>query len=174
MDSILIVGIPRSGTTSLLKSISTYYKLKQIFEPTYEELTNVDVGGSVVKICAGYWFKRDQILEQINRFDKVVLLTRRDLKSAAESLYVLKNHNNRIINKQWSIRNIPNIDKEYSQQKESHEIIKELSEITSIEINYYEDLYSVKKLKDESIGLNPEWLESRHKLRRDQVNRTLI
>ncbi len=174
MRNILIVGIPRSGTTNLLKSLSLFYKYKAVFEPTYEELKEMDVDKKVVKVIAGPWFPNKYLIEQSKRFDGTIIISRRDLKSSAESLYVMRNYNDRIVNRQWSNEFIPEKIKEYDEQKLSDKLLHEFSKSVSIDVNYYEDVYKNKKLNDDRFGLHPEPLDSSHKLRRIRNKKTFI
>lgn len=174
MRNILIVGIPRSGTTNLLKSLSLFYKYKAVFEPTYEELKEMDIDKKVVKVIAGPWFPNKLLIEQSKRFDGVVIISRKDLRSSAESLYVMRTYNDRIVNRQWSNEFIPENIKEYDEQVLSDKMLHEFARTLSIDVNYYEDVYSKKKLNDGKFGLHPEPLHDRNKLRRIRNQKTFI
>ena len=95
---ILIFASPRSGSTELSYALSKSLKYKYSFEPfnpkktkdLTEEQIN-DIGNNIpdnilIKVMSLHrprkWF-----LNYINKFDKVIYLTRKDTKSAIESLH---------------------------------------------------------------------------------------
>lgn len=143
---ILIISLPRTGSTSLLRKLSKEWNLKSVFEPFDGSNRNPYKGEDnvVVKsiIC-----HRDDNRELVKGFDKVVLLSRKDLKECAES------HSYRIHN---SKRGFTSLDEYYweAAPKELYELcysnvvkwdteLKELSEEIGVPITYYEDIYDV-------------------------------
>ena len=88
---ILIVGTPRSGTTSLLNVLSNACKLNKVFEPFNYDIPNnykfpFDLENSIVKLCPfqtpkeygthSDFFKF--VKEYYLGFDKTILITRKD------------------------------------------------------------------------------------------------
>ena len=49
-----------------------------------------------------------------------------------------------------------------------------LQDSYSIDVNYYEDVYTKKKLNDDKFGLHPELLHDRNKLRRIRNQKTFL
>jgi hypothetical protein len=91
---VLLITLPRTGSTSLLKKISEEQNLNPISEPFN------DVNGNLEKYKDYNWENMNNIcvkthinhkdvtfyLEFIKFFDEVVLLSRKDLNACAESL----------------------------------------------------------------------------------------
>jgi hypothetical protein len=141
---ILIISLPRTGSTSLLYKIANEKNLKPFFEPfdgTNRVIYNNE-DNSVVKtiIC-----HHKNNLELISKFDEVILLNRRNLKELIEShsyqTYFSKkgyNSNNPYVYKQppQEIINLCTSD-----ILNWNEEIKYLSEIAKIPITYYEDIF---------------------------------
>ncbi len=141
---ILIISLPRTGSTSLLYKIAKERNLKPFFEPfdgTNRVIYNNE-DNSVVKtiIC-----HHKNNLELISKFDEVILLNRRNIKELIEShsyqTYFSKkgyNSNNGYVYKEppQEIINLCTSD-----ILNWNEEIKYLSEITKIPITYYEDMF---------------------------------
>jgi len=141
---ILIISLPRTGSTSLLYKIANEKNLKPFFEPfdgTNRVIYNNE-DNSVVKtiIC-----HHKNNLELISKFDEVILLNRRNLKELIEShsyqTYFSKkgyNSNNGYVYKEppQEIINLCTSD-----ILNWNEEIKYLSEIAKIPITYYEDIF---------------------------------
>lgn len=142
---ILIIALPRTGSTSLMHRLANEKHLKPFFEPfdgTNRVIYN-NQNNSVVKtiIC-----HHKNNLELINKFDEVILLNRKNLKELIESHsyqtyfskrgydsnshYVYKTPPQDVINLCTS--DILNWNEE----------INYLSDITKIPITYYEDIYN--------------------------------
>jgi len=143
---ILIIALPRTGSTSLLKKISKDRNLKSFFEPfdgTSRVIYNNE-DNSVVKTIISH---HQNNLELINNFDEIILLNRRNLKELIEShsyqTYFLKtgyNSNNPYVYKEppEEIINLCTSD-----ILNWNEEMRHLSEITKIPITYYEDIYNI-------------------------------
>ena len=83
---ILIISNSRSGSTNLMKSISSYYDIPCIFEPFKDE-TPVDVEGDVIIKTLINHHTYEFFYHFAGYFDKVILLSRRDIIAMSESLY---------------------------------------------------------------------------------------
>jgi hypothetical protein len=136
---ILIVGSPRSGTSSLLRAISIAGNLKYVFEPFNYILKNTkpypfNIENSIVKICPFqtpkeygtnydfYKFIKEYHLE----FDKTILLTR-------------KNKEEHLLS--WHKSISKNKSETYESVSIFLDVIYELSDELSIPLNFYEELY---------------------------------
>ncbi len=153
---ILIISLPRTGSTSLLYKISKEKKLKPFFEPfdgTNRVIYN-NQNDCVVKtiIC-----HHPNNLELIKNFDEVILLNRRNLSKLIEShsyqTYFSKvegyNSNNPYVYK-TPPDEIYNLC--MSDVLNWNEELTRISEITNIPITYYEDIFdenSVNRLRTE-------------------------
>lgn len=183
-NNYLIIGIPRAGTTSLMKSIASANKLPFIYEPFRFGETITDIGNVVVKT---QFHQLDNLIYSANitiehlekcllfyiefskRFDNIILINRKDTKSQSESLSV---HHNGIdeMEKYIYYENIYG-DKAKSLHNNiellNRYLIK-LSEIIQIPIDTYEDVYFGKGLVDKSILLDMDILNTKNKYR--QIN----
>ena len=159
---VLLITLPRTGSTSLLKTISEEQKLNPISEPFN------DVNGNLEKYKDYNWKNTNDIcvkthinhkdvtfyLEFIKFFDKVILVSRRDLKACAESLsyaHHFKNFSEKYV---WSVT--PNFERTMEFVKKIDKDLHELSKLTNIDISYYEDLFDVNsedRLRSRNISI---------------------
>lgn len=154
---VLIISLPRTGSTSLMKRIAESNNLKPIFEPfgitnpTSPNL-NYDIVSDIVV--------KTMIFDTINtsddniqfytdfskKFDEVILLSRKNLKECAESLAYMEkwvgngytSHNQYV----WDESGL-NIDGKYEFVKRQNADLKKLSEILNVPITYYEDIFDI-------------------------------
>lgn len=145
---ILLITLPRTGSTSLLKNISEEQKLNSISEPFN------DINGNLEKYKDYNWKNTNNIcvkthinhkdisfyLEFIKYFDEVILLSRKDLNACAESLSYANHFQN--FTKKYEWINTPNLNHAIKLVKEFNEELEELSKLTNIKISYYEDLFN--------------------------------
>ena len=151
---VLIMAVPRSGSTSLMSSIASEKNLERIFEPfsyrVYERnLYTSDKKNVVVKLLVGQdssypkkinydrWLSWS--IEFVKEFDEVILLSRKNIKEASES------YSNALWTDNWHDKyeytSLPNIGDALNHLTESNKYLNSLSEKTSIPITYYEDIY---------------------------------
>ena len=191
---ILIIAIPRSGSTTLLKTISSMLKLKRMGEPfnegfarnvnwNYKPENNVVVK-SLINIIVPNHNTINFYKEYSKLFDKTIILSRKNTQEAAES-YAFQ---------MWTPTNIPNkwhhkynynhlgdIDKWVEFMIKNTSDLEILSKELNIEIDWYEDLYSGKKeeivrfVNKHKIDINldkfSEYLNPKHRLR--QFDKTI-
>ena len=169
---VLIIGIPRSGTTSLLNSFENqgYVKINEPYNynikksikydnPPKEvlEQDNIIVKTNVTHIP--YKWKQDWytfIIEFVKYFDKVILLDRLQFEEHLMSIMHLhfRIFKGKSVLQKWSLNDIDSNfiagylaaegDKILKRDKEQ---LKRLSEELNIPITYYEDLYSEDRIK---------------------------
>tara|TARA_B100000401_G_C52805280_1_gene720805 strand:+ start:1528 stop:2145 length:618 start_codon:yes stop_codon:yes gene_type:complete len=193
--NILIIAVPRSGSTNLLNSISSAYKFHPIFEPKPWHLykTNLEMPSDLDKRVynlnkKGRWeIKDNQVAkvishphkefpnfykEIINRYDETILLSRYDVKQQIESLAVLKNNKPGSRNpiRKWSEDELIEISPDHMKYVEDiiirdRETIEKLSKEFNLPINYYEDVYSEKCLLNKNIKLDLEYFQKTKKCR---------
>jgi hypothetical protein len=145
---VLLITLPRTGSTSLLKNLSEQYNLKVISEPFN------NVNGNLKKYKNFDWINIDNIcvkthinhksvrfyLEFIKFFDEVILLSRKDLNACAESLSYANYFKNFTEKYEWI--NTPNLNENIKLVKEFNKNLSKLSKLTNIKISYYEDLFN--------------------------------
>lgn len=154
---VLIISLPRTGSTSLMKRIASENGLRSVFEPFGE--TNPDKPNLNYDIVDDIVVKT-MIFDVINplddsiqfytefskKFNEVILLSRRNLKECAESLAYMEkwvgngytSHNQYV----WNESGL-NIDGKYEFIKKQNIDLEKLSEILNIPITYYEDIFDV-------------------------------
>jgi hypothetical protein len=151
---ILIISLPRTGSTSLLKSISKSKKLKEVFEPfdgtnrfPYDDtMDNVVVKTIVLaQKPLNVLDYNEWILEFSKKFDEVILLSRKNLIECAEShAYAVFNRNKGFTSyAPYMWEETPNFDKCYSDIIKWDTTLKILSTQLNIPITYYEDIYDL-------------------------------
>ena len=141
---ILIIALPRTGSTTLLKTLANKYNLTPIMEPQQKEGFREDEDNIVVK-CILWKIPQDDVWFNniLKKFDEVILLSRRNLKELTESLAYFK-HNRDIgfeFNMQYFWEMTPNYYDTEQQVFENNKKLIELSENIGVNITYYEDLY---------------------------------
>jgi len=146
---ILIISLPRTGSTSLLKKISKEKNLKPLFEPfdgTNRIQYKKDEDNIVVKTIVSH---HPNNLELLKNFDEVILLTRKNIGECIEShsyqtfYSKTKKYNS---NNPYVYEEVPiNVFEECKNDIINWDIqLRELSNITGISITYYEDLFNPK------------------------------
>ncbi len=156
---ILIISLPRTGSTSLLYRMADEYKVRPIFEP-FHDGTNAYYNGETVWV---YDKNENNIivktiihhhpnnLELVKEFNMIILLSRRNLKECAESnAYYFKHIQNGQNNgfrsdSPYFYENISKRELDISIDftiKWDNEL-KKLSELLNIPVTYYEDIFDV-------------------------------
>jgi hypothetical protein len=144
---ILIIALGRTGSTSLLFKLAEEYKLNVIMEPLERNLFREDEDNIIIKTLIWQipkgenedtWFKT-----LIPKFDKVILLTRKDLKSLTESLSFYRHRKNSgfFSNIPYLWEKTPNYDEIESMVINYNKILFELGNEMNIDISYYEDIF---------------------------------
>ena len=145
--SVLIISLPRAGSTSLLYKIATEKMLIPIFEPfdgtnrvKYNNQSNI-----VVKTIVPHYKDNLKLSEE---FDEIILLSRRNLLECIEShayqtyFSKVKNYNS---NNQYYYEDVPKdvFEMCYNDILKWNTELIELSDALNIPITYYEDIYDV-------------------------------
>lgn len=161
MKSCLIIASPRSGSTNLMRSIARGNKLKECFEPFGSKTSRkLRIENHCTKVIARrkpveYW------IELTNKFDKFILLSRKDIAASGASLTKLAFSDSHNPDLKWSgltEEEALHVDEYTGIVNQSVLIIKELSIALNTPINYYEDIYSNYTLIDTSINLEKSFL----------------
>ena len=159
---VLLITLPRTGSTSLLKKISKEQKLNSIGEPfnnvngNLEKYKDYD-WKNINDICVKTHINHKDVtfyLKFIKFFDEVILLSRKDLNACAESLSYANYFQNFTEKYEWI--KTPNFNENIKLVKEFNEELEKLSKLTNIKISYYEDLFDS---------------ESEYKLRKNDIKR---
>lgn len=170
MKNCLIISTPRSGSTNLMLSISSAYNLPFLFEPIINPSVNIDYK-NVTKIIVDKLQTYNNWMQFVNRYENIILLTRKDIKSAAESLNVIEETRYNINNEEWDESEIvkSKMDLYMDRMTTMTNDIIEISNILNLPVNYYEDVYSKKRLVDSSIKLDLSFFSSDLKLRKKHI-----
>jgi len=185
---ILIISGPRTGSTNLMKSISSAYNKRKRFEPDIlKKQPPYDSSKDVVKFIP-IWEKHfyedykvfyDSVVEHIKEFNTIIILNRRNKLEQTESLYVQQTNNNKNHNVKWGLEKT--IDKESSLYKTYELYIKKLDNILdklskdlNTPIDYYEDVYKNKTLINKNIKLDLEYFKPKYKLRQEIKPKRLV
>ena len=190
---ILIISVPRSGSNTLLKTISSMLKLKKIVEPFNEVLwknvkydiipENNVVVKSLIDIVVPNHNTISFYKDYSKSFDKTILLSRKNTKELSES-YAFKIWKNNITgwHQKYNYNQLGDIDKWVESMIKNKSHIEKLSNELNIEIDWYEDLYCgdeekiVNFLNKHKINVDipefSEYLNPKHRLR--QFKKTIM
>jgi hypothetical protein len=143
--SVLIISLPRTGSTSLLHKIAKEKNLKPLFEP-FDGTGRVEYNGEKNVVVKTIICHHNDNIQLSKNFDEVILLTRRNVKECVEShayqtyFSKIKNYDS---NKPYVYEEIPTDIFELCH----NDIIKwnkELSDLSTklnTSITYYEDIF---------------------------------
>jgi hypothetical protein len=145
--SILIISLPRTGSTSLLYKLANERGLIPLFEP-FDGTNRFRYNGEnniIVKTIVPHHIDNLKLSEE---FDEVILLSRRNLLECAEShayqtyFSKTKNYNS---NTQYYYEDVPIDIFElcYIDIIKWDNKLVELSDVLHIPITYYEDIYDM-------------------------------
>lgn len=153
---ILIISLPRSGSTSLMNGLSESLGIPYKFQPFSEyiwgsnSIKEIDFTSEVIvkTLINELPHTSTDIFtfynELIKKFDKTILLSRKDLVSCAESYgYHLKHSSHEYWHKPYNYTP-HDVDKNYYINKltDLHNNLDLLSKENNIDIDYYEDIFS--------------------------------
>lgn len=166
---ILIISLPRTGSTSLLFKMADEYNVRPIFEP-FHDGTNTFYNGETIwtynknennVIVKTIVHHHPNNLELVKEFNIIILLSRRNLKECAESNayfakqvnsakeIILKNNNEyKSGYKSYTPYFYDNISQREFETSFNFILkldseLKKLSELLKIPITYYEDIFDV-------------------------------
>jgi len=151
---VLIISLPRTGSTSLLNDISLKRNLKKYDEPFSFEKNHTDYNwldnddDYIVKSLIGQPRVSDIIefyVKYSKKFDEIILLSRRDLLECAKSYAFLQWNLSNGISKhdKYIWESTPNLNEVYNTILNLNSNLKKLSLVLNIDIIYYEDIYDV-------------------------------
>lgn len=145
---VLIISLPRTGSTTLLFRYAKEYELTPYFEPFYTkrkyDLPDNSVMKSIImQAPEGVEDKVAFYTEYVNNYDKVTLLSRRDLRAQSESwAFMWENKSNGYkANAEYIYKPTGKEDYYYKWAQELQGDLERLSVNTGIDITYYEDIF---------------------------------
>jgi hypothetical protein len=154
---ILIISLPRSGSTSLMFKMAEEKKLKPICEPfdnRHKEPIKPYNDGCVIKTIVRQYPKTvtDPIKWYANlsqEFDETILLSRKDLIACTESLAYLEHFKMQGFqpNQDYFWKKTPNYKMSEFHINDCSNKINKLSEILNIPIIFYEDIFDISSEK---------------------------
>jgi hypothetical protein len=185
-NNFLIIGIPRSGTTSLMKSIASAYELPYVYEPFRRGIKNFEVDNIVFKtqlsqIDDEYYteivdephLKKcvEFYTEFSKQFDKTILIVRNNIIENAQSLSV---QNNGMEERSKYVYYPELYDETANKLIDKIKLINQymllLSNNLKIDIDTYEDVYYGSGLIDKSIKLDNSIIDNSKKYRQYDSN----
>jgi hypothetical protein len=152
--SILIIALPRTGSSELGRRLSTHNKFKYEFEPFNPSVglpPLTDFKKIVLKTIIfhlPYYIKEENrinwLIEITKNFDEVVLLSRKNLTDCAESWsYLIHKEKQKSFksNQPYLWEKTPNYEEEYRNILKWNDELNYISNELNIPITYYEDIY---------------------------------
>jgi len=147
---VLIISLPRTGSTSLLEKISKDENIKNVISEPFGFYGNpslIDFSKPmVVKTIINQAEKGIEFYKEWSKkFDKVVLLSRKNLKECAESCsYLMYNLQFGFKHDQEYVYTQPPNYKEIESEIYKSDLdIHTLGNLLNIKVQYYEDLFDV-------------------------------
>lgn len=151
---ILLISLPRCGSNSLMKQKTNEFNLiaiGELFNPhsnTYElydweNIDNIVLKTIVNQVPAGVDDIHEFWVNAAATFDKVILLSRKNLTDCAESLAFFDYYkgNGFKYDSKYTWKPTPNFEKSLEFIKELDDMIVKLSNELNIPITYYEDIF---------------------------------
>ncbi len=171
MKNILLITEPRTGSSSLMKSIASAYDFDYQFEP--DKKNNLKIkDNTVVKVIIDISRGQEYYLNLMKHFSKTILLSRRNIIEQSEAFWALLYINDGVYTEKWNENKLPKNLKQREDYKERYQslvdkklFLLELSDKTSKKINYYEDVFKSKSLHEKDVKLDLEYFGPQHKLR---------
>lgn len=153
--SILIIALPRTGSTSLGEKLSRETKMYFEFEPfnplarlKYDESYSQKIVKTMIFHTPFFIDESERLnwLEEISKdFNEVILLSRKDLTACTESWSFLLHNSKRGFrsNLPYVWEKTPNYDEQLEFIKKCDDELNYLSKKINVPIKYYEDLYDL-------------------------------
>ena len=155
---ILVISLPRTGSTSFSKKLANDNGLSFVFEPFAPNaellsiIKNFDIDYTkdnvVVKTLLNDAYDIDWFINLSKEFDKTYLLSRRDLNACIESWAYLNYKRSEMgfdFETEYYWEKTPNYEESYIQINRWNNKLNTLSKVLSIPIIYYEDVFDISK-----------------------------
>ena len=153
--NILIISLPRTGSTELGKKLSIDYNLKYVCEPFNggnKLLKDKDLNNIVLKTILFHLptyvdepNRINWLIELSKNFNEIILLSRRNLIACAESwAYLQYNEKQKRFkaDSPYLWEKTPNYDEEFKFIEMCNLELESISQKLNIPITYYEDIYN--------------------------------
>lgn len=154
--NILIIALPRTGSSELGRRLAIKHNLRYEFEPfnTTQNIPDVTkFKNAVVKTIIFHLpniikneDRLDWLINLTKEFDEVILLSRKNLTDCAESwAYLMYKEKEKSFksNQPYLWERTPNYDKEYEYIQRCNNEMIYLSNTLNIPIIFYEDIYDI-------------------------------
>lgn len=146
---ILIISLPRTGSSSYLDLISQKFNLRPISEPfneivgnlyyyenfDWENETNICVKTHINQKDSNFY------INFVKYFDEIILLSRKDLIACAESFSYASHYNNFSEKYEWKYTQ--NLEKSINIINEYNNKLIGLAKTLNKDIIYYEDIFNI-------------------------------
>lgn len=160
---ILIISLPRTGSSSFCNYLADKHSLECIPEP-FNELNNLEKyknynWNDKESICVKTHINHNDInfyLEYVKNFDTIYLLSRKNLKECAESFAYATYSRNFSDKYEW--KSTPNLYKCIELINEYNNKLIELSKLLNLDIIYYEDIFNISSDERLRCNINKKWL----------------
>ena len=187
---VIIISLPRTGSTTLMKALGTVFNLETVNEPYYDKNPEAQVYPIKQK---NYFIEKSHInhkpsnidkssfdffCDYYKEFDNVILLGRNDLDAMTESFIQGRNTNN--FHDPYSIpkgKKFKNFNKYRERAEHWMNTVEKFSQTNNIPITWYEDLYSGEKsiinkvIKDWGLDIDLDlfysFIDPKYKYRRE-------
>lgn len=147
---VLIISLPRTGSSSLQIKLCRERNLSNIFEP-WDNSNRFSYNSKMKNCCVKTMIFHSPVESYLEfykniykEFDEIILLSRKDLKECAESWAYLM-HNNHTFGYDSTTHYIwetpPNIESHYTNITKWDIELTQLSKEFNIPITYYEDIF---------------------------------
>lgn len=155
---ILIVSLPRTGSTNLMSNLAKENGTKELFEPfdgSNRVAYHKNMDDIVLKTIVGQQPDKgvsylDFVTKLIGEFDKTILLSRRNLHECAQShAYFVHNKGKKgfTSSSEYFWEPTPIDDLCLKNIIRWNEMLEKISDMHKIPITYYEDIYDTKSFK---------------------------
>ena len=158
---ILVISLPRTGSTSFSKNLAKENNLSFVFEPfapqaiKFNKIKNFDIDHTkddvVVKTLINDEYDVEWFITLIKDFDVTYLLTRKDLKGCIESWAYLNYKRLEIegfdFETEYYWEKTPNYDESENQIRRWSDKLHLIATKLDLEVLYYEDIFGYNNNK---------------------------
>ena len=158
---ILVISLPRTGSTSFSKELAEKNKLSFVFEPfasralKFNKLKNFDTDYTkndvVVKTIVNDEYDIEWFIKLAKDFDTTYLLTRKDLKGCVESWAYLNHKRNEIdgfdFETEYYWEKTPNYEESENQIHRWDKKLRLIATNLDLDVLYYEEIFGYNNNK---------------------------
>jgi len=158
---ILVISLPRTGSTTFSKELAEKNNLSFVFEPfapralKFNKLKNFETDHTknniVVKTLVNDDYDIEWFIELSNDFDKIYLLTRKDLKGCIESWAYLNHKRNEMADfdfeTEYYWEKTPNYEESENQILRWDNKLRLMASKMNLDVLYYEEIFGYNNNK---------------------------